>query len=198
MERENQRIVITKRMLKESMLRILKEKELDAVSVTELCREAGLNRATFYRHYEIPRDVLIEIQKDFYYELRSQIDLPRHMGELRQVIDKLCTHMYEHLELLRILIRSNSDTDFVVLVNDIFVELIREFGHLDAVKELSREDVELLSLYTAGGSYFVLRSWILGSIRKSPREMTDYLTELLEKTRGLLISSLSEPEISAG
>ena len=34
MEKENQRIVITKRMLKESMLRLLNEKELDKINVT--------------------------------------------------------------------------------------------------------------------------------------------------------------------
>ena len=61
MERENQRIMLTKRLLKESLLRLLERKELDKISITELCREAGINRATFYRHYEIPRDILNEL-----------------------------------------------------------------------------------------------------------------------------------------
>ena len=192
MERENQRIVITKRMLKESMLKILEEKELDAINVTELCREAGVNRATFYRHYEIPRDVLMEIQLDLYQDLRQQVKIPKSTDDIRPVIEKLCDYLNQHLELLRILIRSNSDTDFAKFMNDIYMELAKECSHMSALKKLSQEDLQLLSLYSAGGSYFVLRSWILGSIKKSPAEMADYVYDLVNKTEQLLISSLSE------
>ncbi len=192
MERENQRIVITKRMLKESMLKILKEKELDTINVTELCREAGVNRATFYRHYEIPRDVLMEIQRDLYRELRQQVKMPKSTDEIRPVIEKLCYYLDDHLELLRILIRSNSDTDFANFMNDIYLELAKEYSHMDVLKKLSKEDIQLLTLYSAGGSYFVLRSWIMGSIKKSPKEMADYVYGLVDKTEKLLLSSLSE------
>ena len=93
MERENQRIAITKRMLKESILEILKKKDLDAINITELCREAGINRATFYRHYEIPRDVLMEIQRDLYHELRQQMKLPKSREEIRPGLEEMCAFM---------------------------------------------------------------------------------------------------------
>lgn len=192
MERENQRIAITKRMLKESILEILKKKDLDAINVTELCREAGINRATFYRHYEIPRDVLMEIQRDLYHELRQQMKLPKSREEIRPGLEEMCAFMDEHLDLLRILIRCNSDTDFANFINDIYMEFVKEYVHLEPLRKLSKEDLQLLLLYSAGGSYFVLRSWILGSIKKSPKEMADYIYGLLDRTELLLISSMSE------
>lgn len=54
MDRENQRIAITKRLLKESLMRLLQEKELEKINITELCKDAGVNRATFYRHMRSP------------------------------------------------------------------------------------------------------------------------------------------------
>ena len=192
MERENQRIVITKRMLKESILRILKEKELDTINVTELCRDAGVNRATFYRHYEIPRDVLMEVQRDLYHELRQEIKIPKSPEDIRPIIEKLCAYMGDHLELLRILIRNNSDTDFASLINEIYLEIIKEYRHIDALQKLSQEDLQFLTLYSAGGSYFVLRSWIMGSFKKTPTEMADYVCDLLNKTELLLASGISE------
>lgn len=192
MERENQRISLTKRLLKESLLKILKEKELDTVSVTELCREAGINRATFYRHYEIPRDVLEEIQRDLYHELRRQVKIPETAEDIRPMIETLCTNMNAHIDLLRILIRSNSDTDFSKFICEVYMEVITEYSHMDILKKLSREDLQLLMLYSAGGSYFVLRSWIMGQFKKSPKEMADYVCDLLSKTELLLKSSLSE------
>ena len=195
MERENQRVVITKRMLKESMLRILKEKDPDAINVSELCREAGVNRATFYRHYQIPRDVLSEIQQDLYRELRQRVEMPESIEDIRPVAEKLCIFLNEHRALLRIFIRSNSDSDFVNYMNDVYSELAREYSHIPALKKLSQEDVRLLTLYNTGGSYFVLRNWIMGSIQKTPKEMADYVYSVVEKTRQLMIATLSDPKI---
>ena len=191
MERENQRIVITKRMLKESMLKLLKEKEPDTINVTELCREAGVNRATFYRHYEIPRDILMEIQQDFYRELRQKISLPGMLGDIRYVVEQLCIYMNDHQELLRILVQNNSDTDFADFINDTYLELAKDYSHMAALKKLSQEDIQFMTLYSAGGSYFVLRSWIMGSFKKSPQEMADYVYSLIAKT-DQLIQTLSE------
>lgn len=50
MEKNNQRVVLTKRLFKEGLLRLLENKGMDEISVAELCRESGINRATFYRH----------------------------------------------------------------------------------------------------------------------------------------------------
>ena len=50
-QKENQRIALTKKLLQEGLLRLLETKTLDKISVTVLCRESGINRATFYNHY---------------------------------------------------------------------------------------------------------------------------------------------------
>lgn len=182
MERENQRITVTKRMLKESMLRLLKEKELDKINVTELCRDAGVNRATFYRHYEIPRDVLVEIEKELYYEIKKRIRMPKTPEDIRSEMEKLCSYMEENAELLRIIIQSNTDTDFVIFINSIYAELWNEFCNVGVLKNLNSEDGQLLALYCAGGSYFVLRQWLLGYIHKTSKQMADYVYALLNKT----------------
>ena len=68
-QRENQRIALSKRLLKEGLLRILAGKRLEDVNVSALCRESGINRATFYRHYTCPRDVLVDLERDMMQEL---------------------------------------------------------------------------------------------------------------------------------
>lgn len=191
MERENQRVVITKRMLKESILKILKEKELDSISVAELCREAGVNRATFYRHYEIPKDVVIEIQRDLYKELKQQINIPKSPEDIHTVIEKLCLFFNERRELIRIFIRNNSDVDIINFMNEIYGEVTKEYGRTDLLNRLSQEDIQFLTLYNVGGSYFVFKNWIMGSIRKSPQEMADYVYDLVKKTEALIMSSIS-------
>ena len=50
-EATDPRILRSRRMLMESLERLLKKKEFDDISVQEIADEATLNRATFYLHY---------------------------------------------------------------------------------------------------------------------------------------------------
>lgn len=187
-ERENQRVVITKRLLKESLLRLLEEKDVDRITVTELCREAGINRVTFYRHYQIPRDVLLEIGKDLYHGMKQTVRIPRSAQEVKPCIDQMCAYMEQHAGDLRVLIRCNSDADVAAFVNEIYTEMWGEVRKLEIAKGLTYEDGKLPALFYAGGSYFILRYWLLGEIHKSPAEIADQVYGLMQKADHMMFS----------
>lgn len=189
MDRENQRIAITKRLLKESLIRLLQEKDLGKINITELCMDAGINRATFYRHYAIPRDVLIEIQQDLYFDLKRVVGVPDSQTKVEKTIEKLCCYLENHVDLLRVVIRNNTDEDFVVFINSIYTEIWAEISSVGMLKDLTDEDVKLLTLYCAGGSYFILRHWLLGNVHKSAKEMAVYVYEILNKTDWVMLST---------
>lgn len=54
---ENQRIKLTKRLL-----RLLAKKDIQHITVSELCDGAEINRSTLYNHYVCPVDALAEIE----------------------------------------------------------------------------------------------------------------------------------------
>ena len=60
-ERENQRIVLTKRLIKESLIKMLATEGIYKISIRGLCEEAGINRSTFYKYYGSQYDVLSEM-----------------------------------------------------------------------------------------------------------------------------------------
>ena len=92
MERENQRVVISKRMMKAGLLQLLQEKPLEQVNVSELCRQAGVNRATFYRHYDSPRAVVLDIALDMSKDLQKTLKVPECMADGEQFLEELCTY----------------------------------------------------------------------------------------------------------
>ena len=51
MEKMDARKRYTQMMLKQSFLKLLKEKPVNKITVKEVCELAELNRATFYAHY---------------------------------------------------------------------------------------------------------------------------------------------------
>ena len=44
----------------EALIALLEEKELEYITVKEICRQAGVNRSTFYLHYETISDLVNE------------------------------------------------------------------------------------------------------------------------------------------
>ncbi len=51
MKRTDARVRYTQRILKESLLLLLREKPINKITVKEVCERAELNRTTFYAHY---------------------------------------------------------------------------------------------------------------------------------------------------
>ena len=56
-------------LMDEALLLLLEKKDLEYISVKEICEKAGVNRSTFYLHYENINDLLEEtiemLNKDF-------------------------------------------------------------------------------------------------------------------------------------
>ena len=47
-------------LMDEALLFLLEKKDFEFISVKEICDKAGVNRSTFYLHYENMNDLLIE------------------------------------------------------------------------------------------------------------------------------------------
>lgn len=73
-KKEDRRTRYTRRVIKDTLLRLLSAKEFPQITVTELCRLADINRGTFYLHYYDTADVLDDILDDMLKETTSVID----------------------------------------------------------------------------------------------------------------------------
>ncbi len=60
MERVDRRVLRTRRAIREALLRLLTERDYRKITVTDLTREAGIDRKTFYLHYRTIDDVISE------------------------------------------------------------------------------------------------------------------------------------------
>lgn len=56
--KDDLRVIRTKKALSEAFIELLNSKTFDEITVNELCEEAGIRRATFYKHYSDKYDFL--------------------------------------------------------------------------------------------------------------------------------------------
>ncbi len=60
MNRQDSRYTNTASLMDEALLLLLEQKDFERITVKELCQKAGVNRTTFYLHYENMNDLLEE------------------------------------------------------------------------------------------------------------------------------------------
>lgn len=72
MERkEDRRARMTREFLKHALIDLMKSKNINEISVKELCEKADVNRSTFYKHYntvtELYEDTIRDVTENFRY-----------------------------------------------------------------------------------------------------------------------------------
>lgn len=60
MDKSNSKYLYTASLMDEALLALLETKDYDYITVKEICEKAGVNRSTFYLHYETIDDLLKE------------------------------------------------------------------------------------------------------------------------------------------
>ena len=92
--------------LKEAFLELFQTKEPEEITVVELCQKAGLNRSTFYAHYDyldkLIRSILWESVEEVLDGLGIQWNLPLEDGGVdRNVIRIYLRHFLSNPTLRR-------------------------------------------------------------------------------------------------
>lgn len=85
----------------EALLSLLEKKEFEYITIKEICAEAGVNRSTFYLHYETTRDLLIEAMEYMNRNFQSYFasDDKETMAKVESgSLDELIFITEEHLE----------------------------------------------------------------------------------------------------
>lgn len=177
-QKENQRIALTKKLLQEGLLRLLEVKSLDSISVTELCRESGINRATFYNHYGSPQELLTDLEKRMTQELKEAIGTPQTAEEIILHTEHVCTFFQEHSRTILTLHRCHSDAD----LRDALYALNQNF-QLYRLKSnytgsMDPNSLHLVSVFFYFGCYYIMLEWLERELPLTPKEVADLMIRI--------------------
>ena len=175
----NQRVMITKRLLKEALIELLKGSSISRITIVKLCESAGINRSTFYAYYSCPEDVLLEIGHDNAEEISR---LTQGLGDasLREQLLIACTYIYETRDVQRVLIQNTSIDDIQAMLQTVSFESV--FSGADGGGEPVDEAAgELARVFLTSGIYNVVRHWIMNEIDKTPEEVVNIITTMISR-----------------
>ena len=170
----NQRIRLTKRLLHESLLDLLDQRPIDKISITELCEHAGINRSTFYAHYESVRDVIAEIESEITEKVR-EICCVRG-ADPRTNLERICEYLHEMKRTELILFRNHTDSELSSAFDSFCAELYRSGDFA-----IRPEDEKLTFSFINYGMFNLIRTWLTENIEKTPKEIADLLFDRILK-----------------
>ncbi len=175
---ENQRVRLSKAMLKNALLKLLKEKPLNKITIYEICETAQINRTTFYKYYGSQTDLLAEIESDYFTQLNE--DLKDIIEKTPNALLLVLNHIYDERETFCILEKAIPSKDFATRLFSIpSVGQIFQ-GMIDA-GSYSETQVRYLRAFVFQGTFAVLCDW-LGSEDPEPvSEIAEILRLLRDK-----------------
>ncbi|MBA4601749.1 TetR/AcrR family transcriptional regulator [Thermoactinomyces sp. AMNI-1] len=170
----------TRMVLKNSLMKLLKEKPISSITVKEICELADINRSTFYSHYSDQFDLLDKIEEEIIDDMTrylSQYNYETEQDTL-QMFEKLLEYLASKQEICKTLLHEKADTTFqkkvIVFAHHFFMKNWTSV-HID--EDFSK----YLSTFIISGSIDVMKKWLNNGMDKSPKEMAKIINDLINK-----------------
>jgi len=179
MELENQRIRITKKMLKDSLIQLLHKESIHKIYVKDICATAQVNRTTFYKYYGSQYDLLADMENDVLSQISSYLSFDFAVDSTTQLLTKIMTFIDANIDLCRLLLNNNIDSDFPEKLFSL--QCMRDLILQQSLFEDGINKMEYISDFLVSGGFGVMKKWINKENRESPKEIAVLLNDLIEK-----------------
>ena len=170
------RIRYTKMVIRDAFIGLLKKKPLNRITVKEICDIADINRATFYKYYSDPFDLLEKIEQELLHQLQKKLN--PSVNSFRDVFTLIMGSVQADFEEYQALFSDNGDSQFPVRIFALYYEHVsqatgRQFPMLSPAQR------ERLYYFMAQGCSGILTRWISGGMKESADEVSAFAERLI-------------------
>jgi AcrR family transcriptional regulator len=175
-EATDPRVLRSRRMLMDALIKLLNEKEFEDISVQEIADAATLNRATFYLHYPDKNALLQAMTAARFRELiaRRGLSFTDCDGALRAIALGVCDYLSETTGCPSQLTKMPLEGSIIPAVEGMFRE--------GASKHEARPgvDSEMLGTAAAWAMFGAARRWLQTPGRVSAEEMAGQIEAMVK------------------
>lgn len=174
---ENQRVVLSKKMLKNGMLELMRTKNVYDITIKEICDAAGINRSTFYWHYNNQMEILDEIIDEIFglitnVNQRAFANLDNSLLYIGEAV----RFFYVHREYDPILLSDYFSAETYLRK----LEGVMRESYLRGIGDRRIDEVELnyMIRFLCYGSYSIVREWIARGRAEPPEKIAQMILNL--------------------
>lgn len=197
-EKENRpmdrRVRKTKKLLKQGLISLMMEKDINDITINELVNLIDINRGTFYLHCRDLRDLLTQIQDEVMAELNRILEKytadDMQNQDLPFFIDIL-KYIEENADLCTLLMRENGDATFLNKLKRTVEE-----NCFENLKSIYQHDnpyaYAVFASFSVSGSIGIIQLWLSTGHKEPVEVVAKTLSQLIEKGIGYLYEPISK------
>ena len=145
-----------------ALLGLMKEKPINDISIGELCKKAGVGRASFYRNFESKEKVILRELRKRLEEWRSSAIAQPDFNFTRALFE----HYYKEREICVLLYRQGLAHLSLQSIKDVYGPKLEQ-SNIDAYR----------AAFFAYGLYGWLEEWFKRGLQETPSQMAALLEE---------------------
>lgn len=173
--------VRSRRMIRKAYMELLKEKDINKITVTDIITKADLNRSTFYAHYPDVRGVTEEIENEIIekmLEILSHFRYTNFFDNPTPLLLEISRFLESNRDFYSVLIKANGSEIFLKKLKDIFAKHMMSDSDIPE----SLKNTKMVSLrvcYFAGGIVNMYQEWFAGNLDCSLNDIALEVSKLL-------------------
>lgn len=169
------RVRYTKMVIKQSFLSLLSQKNINNISVKEICDSSEINRSTFYNHYKDAYDLLEQIQNEMCDQIQSAlINTTQSKFSMASTVLSVVNH---NLDLCKILFSEHGDKKFLRRIADIGQKHSIELWK-GKYSKATQEQLELVYLFISNGSVAIIESWVNHGLQEDLQNVGEFINKI--------------------
>lgn len=184
---EDRRVRKSKRAIKQAFIQLLKENNLDRITIQQISDLADVNRGTFYLNYEDKYALLDEMENEQIEKIKGFVDIrkmdlstktsDRFIEEFaNKIIKNVITHIEHNMEFYQVILNLERKSQIEEQLADIVRSNIKHLiGNKDNVFGIPEN--YYLS-YVVGSMMSMIKYWVSDENRVSVEELVNYVSTI--------------------
>ena len=178
----------------EAFLALLEKKDFAYITVKEICEEAGVNRSTFYLHYETMADLLSEsvshMNEQFLAHMKKDTDAfvtklwDCPLDELYLITPEYLTPYLDYIEQHKLLFRTATENAAVLgmdksyerMFRHVFTPILDRYG-------IPQQDRPYLMAFYIQGLMAIISEWLKNDCTDSVEDVVNVIQRCVKRRR---------------
>jgi AcrR family transcriptional regulator len=179
----DKRMKRTKIMFHQALLELLQEKSFESISISEIVRKTGVNRGTFYFHYEQKDDLLEEIVKTVLTQMVVAYRKP-HKSYQEMTITEISTYpLFEHFIENKLFYQTMLSSSVPIHLHERMLQTMEHHYHQDIdffLPSISKDvNQDLFCSYRVHGLIGFILNWIKNDFDHPIEYMAEQLVKIV-------------------
>lgn len=160
---------LTKESLQTALISLLADKPYEKISVTDICKKAGVSRMSYYRNFESKDEILQKLADEYFNKIKVGLLEREEKGCHYEWYLDFFREVKEDPERMKLLLKADSIIHFMGGVDSILVK----------IKDADTPEGHYRLLAKEGGFYTIVSNWVYDGMKESPEEMAELCLKIL-------------------